>query len=101
MPRSRKTAKQQELFSIAAAGRELGVSISTIWRMVRRGELPTVRLAGRRLVPRKGLRSARHFRELRSVPPLTTNHSLFGLIGAGRSGGAGPGSSDKYAVLDS
>lgn len=101
MRRSRKTSKQQELFSIAAAGRELGVSISTIWRMVRRGELPTVRLAGRRLVPREGLRSARSSRETSSVPRLTVDHPIFGLVGAGRSGGAGPGSSDKYAVLDS
>src|SRR5579884_614585 len=101
MARLRKPSQQQELFSVAAAGRELGVSVSTVWRMVRRGELPTVRLAGRRLVPRDGLRSARRSREPRSVPVLTLDHPIFGLIGAGRSGGSGPGSSDKYSVLDS
>ena len=36
--------------SVEEVGQALGVSPSTVWRMIRRGDLPSVRQRGRRLV---------------------------------------------------
>jgi excisionase family DNA binding protein len=87
-------------FSIEEAGRALGVSTATVWRMIRRGELPTVRERGRRLVLAEGLarRARRRARDV--VPPLTRDHPIFRLVGAGRGGGLPPGARDKHALLD-
>jgi excisionase family DNA binding protein len=87
------------LITVEEAGRRLGVSRSTIWRRIQRGELRTVRRGGRRLVhaPR-GLRAAAGAR--RAMPSLTADHPIFRLVGAGRGGGASPGARDKHAILD-
>jgi excisionase family DNA binding protein len=86
--------------TIEQAGQALGVSVSSVWRMIRRGELPTVRERGRRLVLAEGL--ARRSRPARrqTVPPLTHDHPIFRLVGAGRGGGRAPGARDKHAVVD-
>jgi excisionase family DNA binding protein len=44
------------LVSVVEAGRALGVSLSTVWRLIRRGALPSVRRGGRRSFDR-------HFRQ--------------------------------------
>ncbi len=85
-------------FSIQEAGRALGVSTATVWRMIRRGELPTVRDRGRRLVLAEGLASRARTRQ--DLPPLTRDHPIFRLVGAGRGGGRAPGARDKHALLD-
>ena len=86
--------------SVANAGHLLGVSRSTIWRMIRRGELPSVRRGGRRLVTADAL----HVGSIRTrrgrVPPLGKDHQIFRLVGAGRSGGNPPGAREKHAILD-
>lgn len=41
--------------TIREAARRLGVSEGTLYRAARRGEVPTVRVGGRRLVPRAAL----------------------------------------------
>ena len=91
----------QELITVEEAGRALGVSRSTVWRLIQRGELPSVRRGGRRLVPadaaRKGSRRAA---SAAAVPPLTEDHPIFRLVGAGRGGGNTPGARDKHAILD-
>jgi excisionase family DNA binding protein len=87
-------------FSIQQAGRALGVSTATIWRMIRRGDLPTVRDRGRRLVLAEGLTSRARRRTRRDLPPLTRDHPIFRLVGAGRGGGQAPGARDKHALLD-
>jgi excisionase family DNA binding protein len=87
-------------FSIEEAGRALGVSAATVWRMIRRGELPTVRERGRRLVLAEGLASRARRRIRRGLPPLTRDHPIFRLVGAGRGGGRAPGARDKHALLD-
>lgn len=86
--------------SVPDVAERLGVSVSTVWRMLRRGELPSVRRAGRRLVPAKALERRRAQRTRREIPPLTENHPIWRLVGAYRSGGDGPGSGDKHAILD-
>ena len=78
--------------SVANAGHLLGVSPSTIWRMIRRG--------GRRLVPADALRAGLIRTRRDSVPPLGKDHPIFRLVGAGRSGGNPPGARDKHAILD-
>ncbi|MGH9239607.1 MAG: helix-turn-helix transcriptional regulator [Vicinamibacterales bacterium] len=85
------------LLTVEQAGRRLGVSRSTIWRRIQRGELKTVRRGGRRLVyaPRVAARADR-----RAIPALTDDHPIFRLVGAGRGGGALPGARDKHALLD-
>jgi hypothetical protein len=58
-------------FSIEQAGRALGVSTATVRRMIRRPHLP----------------------------PLTRDHPIFRLVGAGHGGGRAPGARDKHALL--
>jgi excisionase family DNA binding protein len=86
-------------FSVDEAGRALGVSTATVWRMIRRGELPTVRERGRRLVLAEGLASRARRRTREDVPPLTRAHPIFRLVGAGRGGGRTPGARDKHALV--
>ena len=35
-----------------------------------------------------------------AIPPLTEDHPIFRLVGAGRGGGNAPGARDKHAILD-
>ena len=88
------------LATVTEAGRRLGVSESTIWRLIRRGALPSVRRAGRRLVPASALEKQATARDAEAVPPLDESHPIFRLVGAGRSGGVGAGARDKHAILD-
>ena len=86
--------------SVAEAGQILGVSASTIWRMIRRGDLPSLRHRGRRLVLTQAL-TARTARARRgAIPSLTRDHPIFRLVGAGRGGGHAPGARDKHALVD-
>ena len=89
------------MVDVSEAGRRLGVSVSTVWRMIRRGDLPSIRKGGRRLVPRDSLTTTAKKRQAEEVPPLDKNHPIFRLVGAGRSGGKLPGARDKHAILDS
>ena len=91
----------QELITVEEAGRALGVSRSTVWRLIQRGEIPSVRRGGRRLVPVDAARKRpRRAASAAAVPPLTEDHPIFRLVGAGRGGGNAPGARDKHAVLD-
>ena len=45
----------QLLHSIDDAATRLGVSVSTIWRLIRSGQLRTVKIRGRTLVPESEL----------------------------------------------
>src|SRR5262245_46962191 len=85
--------------SVAEAGRALGVSPSTIWRMIRRGELPSVRQRGRRRVLARSLPARSVQRRGGDVPAFTRDHPIFRLVGAGHSGGHAPGARDKHVVL--
>jgi excisionase family DNA binding protein len=89
-----------EMVTVDAAGRALGVSRSTVWRLIRRGDLPTIRRAGRRLVPVSALNKPRRRRSTSEIPPFTQDHPMFRLVGAGRSGGRTPGARNKHAILD-
>jgi hypothetical protein len=84
----------QPLLSPADFAKASGVSLSTIWRQLRRGELPSIKQRGKRLIPASALakRGA-------ASAALTKNHPIWALVGAGKSGGAGPGSSNKRAYL--
>ena len=90
----------QDLISVEAAGRALGVSRSTVWRLIRRGELPSIRRGGRRLVPADATRSRARRPRSADVPALTADHPIFRLVGAGRGGGNAPGARDKHRILD-
>jgi excisionase family DNA binding protein len=87
------------LLTVEEAGRRLGVSRSTIWRRIQRGELKTVTRGGRRLVhaPRGGVSTTA---ARRGIPPFTDDHPIFRLAGAGRGGRVPPGARDKHAILD-
>lgn len=90
---------QTNLVNVVEAGEALGVSASTIWRMIRRGELPTVRERGRRLIPSAALELYRSREREVALPPLTAEHPILRLAGAGKSGGGLPGARDKHAIL--
>jgi excisionase family DNA binding protein len=86
--------------SVEEAGQTLGVSPSTVWRMIRRGDLTSIRHRGRRLVLAQALTSRPRRSARQDIPPLTRDHPIFRLVGAGRGGGARPGARDKHALLD-
>jgi excisionase family DNA binding protein len=91
----------EDLITVEEAGRALGVSRSTVWRLIQRGEIPSVRRGGRRLVPADAARKRpRRAASPAGVPPLTEDHPIFRLIGAGRGGGHTPGAREKHALLD-
>ena len=91
----------EQLLTVEEAGHTLGVSRSTVWRLIQRGVLPSVRRAGRRLVPATALRKrAAGRRHAAGLPEFSDSHPIFRLIGAGRSGGKSPGARDKHAILD-
>jgi len=88
------------MITVDEAGRALGVSRSTVWRLIQRGELPSVRRGGRRLVPANAIRSRTRQRRTGSIPAISHDHPMFRLVGAGRGGGRRPGARDKHAILD-
>ena len=88
------------LLTIDEAIRALGVSRSTLWRRLQRGDLPSVRRGGRRLVRLTKTRKAAGGKASGDIPPFTEGHPIFRLMGAGRSGGQSPGARDKHAILD-
>jgi excisionase family DNA binding protein len=90
----------QTLVTVEEAGRALGVSRSTVWRLIQRGALPTIRRGGRRLVRASALRTRPARGSAREIPALSEDHPIFRLVGAGRSGGQAPGARDKHAILD-
>jgi excisionase family DNA binding protein len=93
-------AMAEDLVTVEEAGRALGVSRATVWRLIQRGDLPTVRRGGRRLVPasalKKGIRRGRQTQ----IPAFSEKHPIFRLAGAGRGGASSPGARDKHAILD-
>lgn len=88
------------LLTVAETGRRLGVSTSTVWRMIRRGAVRSVRQRGRRLIPEDAVVKQRRSSSVEDLPPFTLDNPIFRLVGAYRSGGRGPGASDKHAILD-
>ncbi len=98
--RSTQRLPESPLLSVGEAGEALGVSISTVWRMIRRGDLTSVRLGGRRLIPEKALEARVKARQGYELAPFSEDHPIFRLVGAGRSGGLTPGARDKHAILD-
>jgi len=84
------------------AARRLRVSDSTIWRLLRREQLQSVKIGGRRRIPAGAIgRVARSVRAERpqDIPPFTLADALFTLAGRFRSDGKGPGSADKHRYL--
>lgn len=88
------------MITVEQAGRALGVSRSTVWRLIQRGDLPSVRRGGRRLVPARAVQSRTRRRRTAGISPFSHDHPMFRLVGAGRGGGITPGARDKHAILD-
>ena len=86
----------EALLTPAQAAKRLGVSLSTVWRLLRRSQLPSIKRRGRRLIPSRAVEA----QELPSVPVVDDKHPIWALVGAARSGGAGPGSSNKRFYLN-
>ena len=89
-----------ELITVDEAGRALGVSRSTVWRLIQRGNLPSVRRGGRRLIPASAIQTRTRRQRTSGIPPFSHDHPIFRLVGAGRGGGRTPGARDKHAILD-
>ena len=88
------------LLTIEEAGSELGVSRSTVWRLIQRGELGSVRRSGRRLVRITSGRAIIRRPGAHEMMAFSEDHPIFRLVGAGRGGGMTPGARDKHAILD-
>ena len=91
---------ESTLLNVPEAGRLLGVSESTVWRMIRRRALPSVMKGGRRYIPQDALEQRAINAAFEDVPPFTKDHPIFQLVGAGRGGGGTLGARDKHAILD-
>lgn len=91
---------ENEFLTVEEAGRVLGISVSTVWRRIRSGEVQSVRRGGRRLISSRTLHRGRSARGASDVPPFDEKHPIFRLVGAARSGGGAPGARDKHAILD-
>lgn len=91
--------KRNETMAVTEAAAELRVSESTVWRLLRAGELASVVESGRRRVFRSAVERRVQRRLEGALKPLSPTHPLWRFIGAGRSGGSGPGSEDKYGAL--
>ena len=89
-----------EMVSVDEAGRALGVSRSTVWRLIQRGDLPSVRRGGRRLVSAAAIQTRTRRRQAARIPRFSHDHPMFRLVGAGRGGGRTPGARNKHAILD-
>jgi excisionase family DNA binding protein len=79
----------------AEAAEASGVSLSTIWRQIRRGELASYKVGNKRLIPTDAIPR----RDEAKLRLMTPDHPMWAFLGAGNSGGRGPGSSDKYFYL--
>ena len=90
----------EALVTITEASRALGVSTATVWRLIQRGALPSVRRNGRRLVPARALERGILRRSDEKLPAFGPTHPIFRLVGSARSGGAAPGARDKHAILE-
>jgi excisionase family DNA binding protein len=88
------------MITVEEAGRQLGVSRSTVWRLIQRGDLPSVRRSGRRLIPATAVQRRTRRQRTAGIPPFSHDHPMFRLVGAGRGGGRTPGARDKHAILD-
>jgi excisionase family DNA binding protein len=88
------------MLTVQETGRALGVSRSTVWRLIQRGDLPSVRRGGRRLVPATAVRTGIRRHRGSGVPAFSHDHPIFRLVGAGRGGGGRPGARDKHSILD-
>lgn len=89
--------------SPADAAKQLAVSESTVWRLLRHETLPSVKVGGRRRVAASALgrvvRSSRRWSRPSDLSHLTLDDPMFALAGRFRSDGKGPGSADKHAHL--
>jgi len=88
------------MITVEEAGQALGVSRSTVWRLIQRGDLPSVRQGGRRLVPVSAIQTRTRRRRAEGIPLFSDDHPIFRLVGAGRGGGRTPGARDKHGILD-
>ena len=88
------------LLTIDEAVQALGISRSTLWRRIQRGDLPSIRRGGRRLVRLRRPGKSASGKAAGDIPPFTESHPIFQLIGAGRSGGQPPGARNKHAIRD-
>lgn len=88
------------MLTVDEAGLALGVSRATVWRLIRRGDLSSIRRGGRRLVPSTAIQSRVHRSRGGQIPPFSHDHPIFRLVGAGRGGGQAPGARDKHGILD-
>ena len=89
-----------ELLTIDQVGQALGVSRATVWRLIQRGDLPSLHRSGRRLVAASAVESHTRRRRSARIPPFSHDHPIFRLVGAGRGGGRPPGARDKHAIVD-
>jgi excisionase family DNA binding protein len=79
------------------AARRLGVSRSTLYRLLARGQLVTGRRGRTRVVAQRSIRALLLAHP--QVKRFGRDHPIFRLIGKFPSRGKGPGSSDKYGAL--
>ncbi len=91
--------KKPETLGVPEVASELRISESTVWRLLRAGELESVVHRGRRLVLRSAVERRARLRSTSGLRALTPEHPLWKLVGAAKSGGVGAGSNDKYGIL--
>jgi excisionase family DNA binding protein len=82
------------------AARALGVSRSTVWRLIQRGELTSLFRGGRRLVAASAVQAITRRQRSSRISSFSHDHPMFRLVAAAHGGGTMPGARDKHAILD-
>jgi excisionase family DNA binding protein len=94
------TADTAPMLTVEETARRLGVSVSTVWRMIRRGDLTSTRSRGRRLVAEDCVARRKPKVPDTGKARLHPGHAILRFAGIGRSGGRGPGSGRHHEILD-
>ena len=84
--------------TVSETAEALKTSLSTVWRLLRAGELGSTQSGGRRWVDRRDVERRVRLGAPRPLP-LSRTHPFVRMVGAYKSGGVGPGSENKYGVL--
>lgn len=90
--------RRPDSLTVGETAEVLNTSLSSVWRLLRAGELKSTQTGGRRWVDRRDVERRARLSAPRPEP-LSKNHPFVRMVGAYKSGGAGPGSENKRAVL--
>jgi excisionase family DNA binding protein len=91
-------ASRPASLTVSETAEVFNTSLSSVWRLLRAGELRSKQTGGRRWVDRRDVKRRARLRAPHPEP-LSKNHPFVRMVAAFKSGGVGAGSENKRAVL--